>query len=268
MTGKSGNSAAKFLLDRIPVGVAAKDFLANYQVSDRDEPSLREAANEDARKYVYNAVVSFLGGISGIHSQNAAWAVTKMYYVAFYIGRAALCRSGIVVFHVPKPNGNGNTQYQICISPGMKATIVSKPPSTHKLVAELFREKAKYPGFMRGLVVDEIDPIAWLMEQREYWQYRAGRFPDPDMPDLFDQIDPRRLSQVLTAYAEDTTGTYLADRSHALVSIPFRLLLWSLSQEPILSPGIVDPEDVTYLEKQCRIGGQKLSVLCRHLLRK
>jgi hypothetical protein len=266
MTEKSGNSAAHFLLNHIPVGVAAKEYFATYRISERDEQSLRDAAKEDARKYVYNGIVSFLGGIASIHSQHAVWAVTKMYYAAFYIGRAAICRSGIVIFHVPKSNGNGNTQYQVRIFPGMSASIVDKPPSTHKLVAKLFRDDVGYPSFMRGLKIDEIDPILWLMEQREYWQYRAGRFPDPDMPDLFDQIGRRKMSQVLAAYAEDSSGIYLADRSHALVSVPFRLLVWALSQEPILSPGVVDPEDVMYLRKQCRVGGQKLSILERYLL--
>jgi len=260
MTGKPGNNAAAYLRSRIPSGTDPKTFFAGYSMNARDEVALRMAARNDARSYVYNATISFIGGLVCLHSQRAAWAVTKMYYTAFYIGRAALCRSHLVIFHVPKPNATGNTQYEIQVSAGQQAAIVAKPPSTHKLVARRFQESG-YPVFMRGLQVDGDDPIIWLMDQREFWQYRAGRFSDPELPDVLDKIESKKVPRLLAQYAADPSGLYLADRSHALIAIPFRLLIWALSQDALLSPGVIEEEDVKYLRRHCRVGGQQLGAL-------
>jgi hypothetical protein len=266
MTGKSGNNAAGYLISCIPNRTDPKTFFSSYRISTSEELVIRTAAKDDARKYVYNAIVSFIGGLICLHSQQAAWAVTKMYYTAFYIGRAALCRSNLVIFHVPKPNSNGNTQYQIRVSAGQQAEIVNKYPSTHKLVARRFLE-AGYPIFMRSLLVDGVDPILWLMEQREYWQYRAGRFSDPDLPDVLYKVDSKKMPRLLLEYEADSTGIFLADRSHAIVSIPFRLILWALSQDSLLSAGVIDEEDIKYLRIQCRLAGNHLGALEKHLPR-
>lgn len=265
MNGKSGNNAAAFFVNRIPTGTLPKVYFASYAINASDETALRSAAAQDARRFVYNAAVSFINGVAGLHTRQSAWAVTKMYYTAFYVGRAALCRSGLVIFHVPKGSSTGHTQYEIRIATGQQAAIVDKPASTHKLVAKRFRETG-YPPFMRSLQVDGDDPLGWLMDQREYWQYRAGRFPDPEVPDVLEKMEPAIMSRLLAAYAADTSGVYLADRSHALVAIPFRLVAWALSQDSLLSPGVVEVDDVTYLRKNCRVGGRQLSALYRYLL--
>jgi len=264
MTVASGNNAGNFLLGRVPTGTTAKLFFSTYTLNAADEAALAASAHEDARMYVYNAVVSFLGGMTGLQTQQAAWTVTKMYYVAFYIGRAALCRAGHVIFHAPKDGGNGHTQYEIQVRVGERASIVNKIPSTHKLVAFRFN-KIGYPAFMRNLQIDGVDPIMWLMEQREYWQYRARRFPDPDFPSILDQIDPDKVQRLLAEYAADSKGVYLADPSHAVVSVPFRLMAWALGIESLLSPGVVDAEDLSYLRRRCNLGRQKLMAIEQYL---
>ena len=260
----SGSNAGKYLLGRVPTGDEPKVFFSAYILDTVAESLLIKYAREDARQYVYNAVVSFLGGIGGLHTHQAAWTVTKMYYTAFYVGRAALCRARHVIFHVPRHGSNGHTQYEIRIAVGQKAKVVDKPPSTHKLVAFRFQQIG-YPVFMRGLTIDGIDPINWLMDQREYWQYRAGRFPDPDLPTILDQIDTTKAQRLLAEYSADRTGVYLSDPAHAVVSVPFRLVEWALSMESLLSPGVVDAEDLRYLRRRCSIGSQMLTSIGRHL---
>lgn len=259
---KSG--CGTYLLGLMPSGVAAKDYFAKYVVCQRSESLLKQIARVDAGRYTYNAVVSFLGGIGGLHTQQAAWAVTKLYYSAFYVGRAALCRANHVIFHTPKPSGRGHTQYELIIRAGQMAAIVSNPPSTHKLVACRFRENG-YPPFMTGLEIVGRDPLLWLMDQREYWQYRAARFPDPDMPDILAQVDISRVQRLLEEYASDQAGLFIADPDHALLAIPFRLVTWALSQESLVSSDSVDDDDIAYLWKRCRIGKQTLSSIQRLL---
>lgn len=251
-----------YLLGLVPNGISAKVHFARYTVDLHSESALKLIAREDARRYTYNAVVSFLGGIGGLQTQQAAWAVTKLYYSAFYVGRAALCRADHVIFHAPKPSGSGHTQYELLVRVGQKATIVSKSPSTHKLVALRFQEEG-YPGFMAGLEVGGLDPFLWLMEQREYWQYRASRFPDPEMPDILAQVDVTKAQRLLEEYASDRTGVFLSDPTHALIAIPFRLVMWALSQESLVSPGAATEEDIVYLRKRCQIGKQTLSGIRR-----
>jgi hypothetical protein len=264
MTIISPSSTGTYLLNRIPSGVNPKSFFDAYALTSADESALLGAAREDTRKLVYNAVATFLGGMSGLHTQQVVWAVTKMYYSAFYVGRAALCRIGHLIFHVPKESGRGNTQYEIKIVAGQRANVVDKYPSTHKLVAHRFQEMG-YPPFMRSLTIDGADPLLWLMEQREYWQYRAGRFCDPDLPRILDQIKVDKAQRFLAEYAADRSGLYLSDPAHAIVAVPFRLITWALAIEPIRSPGVVDQNDIAYLRKRCTVGKQTLSVIGQYL---
>jgi hypothetical protein len=259
-----GSNAGNYLRSLVPTRDRPTVFFSKYVLNAAAESLLLSCAREDALQYVYNAVLSFLGGIGGLNTRQAAWAVTKMYYVVFYVGRAALCRAQHVIFHVPRQGGNRYTQYEIRIAVGQKARIVDKPPSTHRLVAERFQQTG-YPVFMRGLTIDGVDPIRWLMDQREYWQYRAGRFSDPDLPRILDQIDTTKIQRLLAEYAADSKGVYLSDPAHAVVCVPFRLVEWALSKESLLSPGIVSSEDLRYLRKRCCIGSQTLTPIGRHL---
>ncbi len=260
----SESSVGRYLRGQIPHGIVPKVFFSTYVLNSDAASALALAANEDARKYVYNAVVTFLSGIAGLHTQQVGWTVTKMYYTAFYIGRATLCRTRHVIFHVPKESGKGHTQYEIRVNVGQGAEIVSKTPSTHKLVALRFQQNG-YPAFMRGLTIDGIDPISWLMDKREYCQYRAARFPDPDIPGILDKFDTRKAQRLLMEYAADSKGVYLSDPDHAVISIPFRLVQWALSEESLLSPGIVDIGDIAYLRKRCCIGKQTLNSISQNL---
>src|SRR3989442_10589304 len=112
---------------------------------------------------------------------------------------------------------------------------------------------------MKGLTIQAADPLHWLMDQREYWQYRSGRFSDPDLPKVLVQVNVDKAQRMLAEYSADTKGLYLADPDHALVAVPFRLLEWSLSQGNLVSAGIVEPEELIYLRKRCRMGNQTLS---------
>src|SRR5262249_48545077 len=136
---------------------------------------------------------------------------------------------------------------------------------THKLVARRFREQG-YPAFMSALDVNGQDPFNWLMEQREYWQYRAARFSDPDIPPVLYEVDMAKVQRLLEEYLAGRIGLYLADPDHALLAIPFRLLTWALSQESLLSAGAATENDLTYLRKRCRIGNQTLVAMQKLLV--
>jgi hypothetical protein len=257
------NCAGNYLIKRIPTGVSAKDHFASYTLDSTAASELAILASEDARRYLYNAVISLLGGIAGLDTQQAGWTVTKLYYCAFYVGRSSLCRTGLVIFHVPKPSGSGHTQYEIQASAGKQAAVVSKPPSTHKLVADRFQ--VLYPPFMRGLTIDGLDPLLWLMDQREYWQYRSARFPDPDSPQILIKFDVKKAQRLLEEYANDKTGLFLSDPDHALVSVPFRLVRWALSLDSLSSSSVIDTEHIAYLKKRCHIGKQTITAISNYL---
>lgn len=261
MTLGSGTSAGKYLLNRIPSGTNGKSFFQTYVVTAADRSVLQAAATDDAYRYAYNGVASFLGAISGLYGQHSAWAITKMYYCAFYIARASLCRRGHLIFHVPKDGTPGHTQYELTIAPGQQA-VPAKIPSTHKLVANRFKTMG-YPAFMQSLTIEGTDPLLWLMEQREFWQYRAGRFPDPELPSILDQIDFGKVQRFLSAYAGDTMGIYLSDPAHALIALPFRLITWSLTADPLQRAVFFAPEDIAHLRKRCLVGKQQVTAISR-----
>jgi len=258
LVSRSGN----YLLGLIPSGSQGKSFLETYTITSADQATLVLAAREDSFKYAYNGLVSFLAGLAALDKRQAGWAITEMYYSAFYIARAALCTEPRVIFHVPKGTGSGHTQFELRISAG-EMPSVSNIPSTHKLVSARFR--LRYPAFMASLVVDGADPIDWLMEQREAWQYRAPRFSDPEFPDILKQFDLQKVERLLNAYDMDISGIYLADPEHALVAIPFRLVTWFIKKSPLAASGVFQPEDIKFLRKSCVTGGTKLTTISRYL---
>jgi hypothetical protein len=258
LVSRSGN----YLLGLVPPGTQGKIFFETYIITSADQAILQLAAREDGFKYAYNGLVSFLAGLAALDKRQAGWAITEMYYSAFYIARAALCSEPRVIFHVPKEAGNGHTQFELRIAAG-EIPSVSKIPSTHKLVSARFRRH--YPAFMASLEVDGNDPIEWLMGQREAWQYRAPRFSDPEFPDILKQFDLQKVGRLLSAYENDISGIYLADPEHALVAIPFRLVTWFINAFPLSTSGVFQPEDLTYLRKSCMSGGSKLTALSRYL---
>lgn len=251
------------MLKRITPGTSGKVFFQSYILSAADQAVLEAAADEDGYKYAYNGAVSFLGALAGLSKHQAAWAVTKLYYCAFYVARAILCRRRYVVFHVPKEGTNGNTQFELRIAAGERSTVATIP-STHHLIAKRF-EKSGYPTFMQGLVVDGLDPMEWLMEQREFWQYRSGRFSDPIYPKILARVDMQRVQRLLSTYESDGSGIYISDPEHAMIAIPFRLLTWCLAQAPLRSASMLDSDDLAFLEKSCTTGSQHVSAVSRYL---
>ncbi len=264
MTLKSDYCATNYVLQLVPKSSPAHLYLRDRILGAEEADKLRIAAAEDARRYLYNGCASFLGAMQSFHKQEAVWTITKMYYAVFYMMRAALCRSNFIIFHVRKGNSSTHTQFTLSILDGAKPELTPDFPSTHKLVAKVFKDSG-YPAFMTGLQVGGDDPIQWLLQQREYWQYRCGRFPDPEYPDALAALDPAKLSLLLETYSGDNTGAYLSDPAHAMVALPFRLLDWSMAAASFLMKGIVDQEDVNHLRRQCRISKQKLSAVDRLL---
>jgi hypothetical protein len=262
MNTQPKSAAGGFLLKRIPAGTTGRTFFQSYVLTASDESLLQSAAKQDSFSYAYNGVLSFLEGLSGLCNRGAGWAITKMYYSAFYIARACLCQGGHLIFHVPKEGTSSHTQYELKVAAGERAEI-SRIPSTHKLVADRFK-RGGYPRFMQGLIVDGEDPIEWLMAQREFWQYRSARFPDPDFPSVLAEIDTEKLQRFLCAYEEDRLGVYLSDPDHALVAIPFRLVIWFLSGTSFESAGFFAPEDFAHLRRTCIACGQKVTAISRH----
>jgi hypothetical protein len=265
MSLASGNSAGNYFLKRIPVGSNAKAFFKDYVLTRSDETVLASAARDDSQRYLYNAVASFLGGLAGLQDQHVAWAITQMYYCSFYLGRAALCRAGQLIFHAPKEGTTGHTQFELKAIAGERATI-SNVPSTHKLVAARFKQVV-YPAFMRHLTIEGLDPFEWMMEQREFWQYRSGRFSDPDSPTILDQVDFKKMPAYLATYIDDKRGLYLADPEHAVIALPFRLLSWSLGIDPLRAAAVVSDEDLAHLRRRCILGRQHITAISRYFHR-
>lgn len=254
-----------YLLQRIPTGIQPKNFFTTYTLDSSAAFKLQQGAQDDARRYTYNAIASLLGAFTALRHNEYAWATTKLYYSAFYAGRSGLCRLNHIIFHAPIIGSNGFTQFELSAFAGNIPKIVDKPPSTHKLVAKRFHDLG-YPRFMTSLEIDGIDPLNWLMGNREYWQYRASRFPDPDYPNLFAHFDLKKANRLLEEYYNDATGLFLSDPEHAMIAVPFRLVAWCLEQAPLISSGTVSEEDLEYLKRKCQVGSLNLTRI-RNLLK-
>jgi hypothetical protein len=86
------------------------------------------------------------------------------------------------------------------------------------------------------------------------------------MPAVLAKVDIAKAQRLLEEYASDETGLFLSDPDHALLAIPFRLVMWALSYESLVSPGAADEDDLVYLRKRCQIGKQVLSGMRKLLI--
>ena len=254
------SACGTFLLQRVPTGIQPKAFFKTFTLDATAAATLQQAAQEDARRYTYNAAASLLGALHSLRQNESAWAVTKLYYSAFYAGRAGLCRANHLIFHAPILGSSGFTQFEISAAAGKIAQIVDKPPSTHKLVAKRFGTFG-HPQFMTSLEVGGTEAFDWLMGNREYWQYRASRFPDPDHPDLFTHFELKKANRLIEEYYNDSIGVFLSDPEHAMIAIPFRLVAWCLQQSPLNSQGTITDDDLDYLRRRCQLGTLTLTRL-------
>jgi hypothetical protein len=203
---------------------------------------LEQALNEDRQDYLYNAILSFGEGVSGLGKDRFSWATVKFYYTVYYALRATLCSQRVALFYL------GRTPCSIRASAGSVAR--KEKDNTHKAVIALFKSACPSSLLLTQPIGTE-DALEWMIARREEANYTIARFGDPVPPAHFRLHSRLSVRRFLAQYMADNRHLYTFDPDHAMIAFPLQVILADLAH----SGAICTEEEKRHL----------LSVLCdRH----
>ncbi|WP_147300588.1 hypothetical protein [Lysobacter silvisoli] len=189
--------------------------------------SLSAALEEDAKGAIYSAVVSFADAVSGLQKGYFSWATVKLYYVCFYLAKAAIARRGYCVFYV------GKSPFCLDATPG--ASPQSRSGNSHTVVTSLYKHEVTV-GVLNSQPIDGAHAFDWLTCRREDVNYRDVRFSDPEVPEWFANVDAYGVRRIVGDYLSDPT-LYAFDAAHAMIALPLEVLRQE-SQSQLKFPGL------------------------------
>lgn len=175
---------------------------------------LTTALEEDAKGAIYSAIISFADALSGLQKGYFSWATIKLYYVCFYIAKAAIARRGYSVFYVGKS--------PMSLQAAAGASPQSRSGNSHTVVTALYKSSVTN-GVLNSQPIDGVHAFDWFACRREDINYRNVRFSDPEVPDWFAYVDSYGVRRVVGEYLTDPT-LYAFDSDHSILALPLEAL--------------------------------------------
>ncbi|WP_234191977.1 hypothetical protein [Pseudacidovorax sp. NFM-22] len=170
---------------------------------------------EDAKSYLYSAIVSVGDAIQAIQNELFSWSTVKLYYAVFYALRATLAaHKYAIIYHVV---GQKGTPYRLRAAPGEVPAKLSG--NTHKVILQQY--STHFPGApMVTQLIGTDTPFDWIMDRREEVNYKIAKFREPEAPTCFKKIASENLRRLLPAYINDSSATFAFDPEHAILALP------------------------------------------------
>lgn len=184
--------------------------LRTLSLSATQANSLSAALVDDAKGAIYSAVISMADALSGLQRGYFSWATVKLYYVCFYLAKAAVARRGYCVFYFQR------SPYYLQAMPGVSPK--SQGGNSHTVVTKLYKSFVP-DGVINSQPLDGIHAFDWIATRREDVNYREIRFLDPIVPSWFSNIDAYGVRRVIRDYLSDPS-LYAFDVAHAMVALP------------------------------------------------
>lgn len=199
---------------------------------------------EDANDYYYSACMSVVDGLRAIDVGFFTWSTVKLYYSVFYAVRALLAIDKVAVFWPDR------APFRVHASPGSLPTFVSGE-GTHTQVLNAFRG-AKPTHAVLSQDIDLMDPLDWMVEQRNRANYFDSRFCEPQLPAHFEQVDRFGVRQAVAAYLGPNSAVLAFDKDHAIVAFPL-LVLQSIGNAIKAAGGaVLDDGELGFLVTKCQ----------------
>lgn len=217
--------------------------------------SLDAALSNDAGRYYYSTLVTYLSGVSSIKTRHYSWAVVKFYYSIFYSLRSWLAINGDCLFYFEK------TPFLLTAQSG--ESPVRKNGPSHDILVKLFVERFSSNYFSTG-EIDLMPAFDWLKSKREEVNYRTERFLDPAIPSFFQCLKKQSLRRLLEEYVSNTSYQWEFDPDHAVVALPFKLLLELKSK--LADKGVeleATPEERAFLRKSASDSSGPIAAVLR-----
>lgn len=198
---------------------------------------------EDAKSYLYSAVVSVGDAVQGIQREMFSWATVKLYYAVFYALRAVLAaHKYAIIYHVV---GQKATPYLLKAQPGQSPAKLSG--NTHKVILQQYT--AHFPSAPMVTQLIGVDkPFDWIMNRREEMNYKHAKFIEPVAPPFFEKIASGNLRQLFSAYIQDNGATFAFDPDHAILALPIAAIQAAkTSFAAVVPPALLAADDVKFL---------------------
>lgn len=198
---------------------------------------------EDAKSYLYSAVVSVGDAIQGIQREMFSWSTVKLYYAVFYALRAVLAaHKYAILYHVV---GQKGTPYRLRAASGQAPTKLSG--NTHKIILQQYT--AHFPSTpMVTQLIGIHKPFDWMMDRREEINYKNAKFHEPAAPLFFKKIASGNIRHLLLAYINDNSATFAFDPDHAILALPIAAIQAAKTAfASMVTPAVLTEDDAKFL---------------------
>lgn len=201
--------------------VRPRDILA-ISLSQGQINNFENHLKNDSKHYFFKGVFSLLEALNSIENNLFSWATVKIYYSVFYLLRASLAIKGIGLYRHQRDAfyiGYDKPEFQ---------KMDGNHKSDHKGVIFL---QQKYYSNSDQLLQSQLEnriPYYWLMEQREYVNYKHKTFTEPNAPIFWEEINKiliqKDINYLIEIYLNDTSLSFCFDKNHSILATPLQRL--------------------------------------------
>ncbi|WP_251978739.1 hypothetical protein [Salinicola avicenniae] len=195
-----------------------------------DALELEEILKEDAVDYFNSGVVSLCDALGRAEQKAWSWCTVKLYYAVFYFAKSFLAMERYMVFFYQdkpawlkaEPGAQGKRFRGQRPLSHSDQTAKKNVSGSHSTALYLF-ESSFGSSVLMSQDVDSFYPTAWMMEQREYANYRLRGFPDPYPPRIFGVVDKIGIRKAIATYLSDRYFAF--DKDHAVIAYPLLFMM-------------------------------------------
>lgn len=217
-----------------PAGIALNPIMAG---------TLELELIEDAKSYLYSAVVSVGDAVQALQRDMFSWSTVKLYYAVFYALRAVLAaHKYAILYHV---DGQKGTPYRLLAASGEAPAKLSG--NTHKVILQQYAARFPSASMVTQLIGVE-KPFDWMMGRREEVNYKNAKFYEPAVPLFFKKVASENIRHLLLAYINDNDATFAFDPDHAIIALPIKAIQTAkVAFASIVPPSVLAEEDTIFL---------------------
>jgi uncharacterized protein (UPF0332 family) len=176
----------------------------------------------DSKHFFFKGVFSLLESLNSIENNLYSWTTVKIYYSVFYLLRASLATKGVGLFRW------GRDAFYLGYDKPKFQKMDGLHKSDHKGVIFL---QQKYYSTSDNLLQSKVEgeiPYYWLMDKREFVNYKHKTFKEPDAPEFWkkikETITQKDINYLIDLYLNDTTLSFCFDEEHSILATPLQRL--------------------------------------------
>lgn len=191
--------------------------LESYQISGLDRPLIQACATEDAESYFRKSLQSYLQGLLGLHKSHETWSMVKFYYACFYMLRADLLYNNYSTLRC-----KNIYTLELKLNEKPKKKTGNEFRGDHKATIKIYKDA--FPAeILLSQAIDGKNPLDWLVEKREWVNYRRKDFIDGQgMPGLSDES--QSYPSQIESCCQDDIPIFCFDPDVACLTYPTKFI--------------------------------------------